>query len=184
MQMKTPRSVGVHRLPPHGFTLVELMVTLVLAGILILLAIPGFTSQWRGWQRDSATRTFTAHVQLARSAAIKTSRRVVMCSSSNGSACANSHDWSAGWIVFVDSNADNVANSSETVLASRGPLAGLTSMLASGSVRRLSFMPNGLLGSNATSVSVIPLGGTSVLTNEITINRVGRAYVKSKKQEA
>ena len=63
--------------PAQGFTLVELMVTLALAALLTLIAVPSFIHQLRGWQRDSATRAFTAHIQLARSTAIKTSRRVV-----------------------------------------------------------------------------------------------------------
>lgn len=163
----------------RGFTLVELMVTLALAAMLLTLAIPSVTNQLRGWQRDSATKAFTAHVQLARSEAIKTSRRVVMCSSSNGAACANSNNWRSGWLVFVDSNGNGNIDAGETVLVSRGASSGLTSMLASGNVQRLAFMPNGLMASNATTLQVIPTGNASIQINEVTVNRIGRAYARA-----
>ncbi len=163
----------------RGFTLVELMVTLALAAVLLMLAIPSFTNQLRGWQRDSATKAFTAHVQLARSEAIKTSRRVVMCSSANGAACANSNEWRSGWLVFVDANSNGNIDAGETVLVSRGTSTGLTSMLTSGNVQRLAFMPNGLMASNATTLQVIPTGSVSIQMNEVTVNRIGRAYAKA-----
>lgn len=168
----------------RGFTLVELMVTLVLAAILMLLAIPSFTHQLRGWQRDSATKAFTAHVQLARSEAIKTSRRVVMCSSTNGTACANTNEWCTGWIVFVDSDVDGTLDTGETVLVSRGAFTGLVSMQASGNIQRMVFMPNGLMASSATSLKVIPTGSSTLKLNEVRVNRIGRAYVKAKDQGA
>ncbi|WP_157085085.1 GspH/FimT family pseudopilin [Hydrogenophaga palleronii] len=168
----------------RGFTLVELMVTLLIATILLMLAIPSFTNQLRGWQRDSATKAFTAHVQLARSEAIKTSRRVVMCSSSNGTSCANSNEWRNGWLVFVDSNGNGSINNGETVIASRGASTGLTSMLSSGNVRQLVFMPNGLMASNATTLQVIPTGSIAIQMNEVAVNRIGRAYVRAIARES
>lgn len=174
----------LHASTNKGFTLVELMVTLALMGVLMTLAVPAFTSQLRGWQRDSATKAFTTHIQLARSEAIKTSRRVVMCSSTNGTTCASSDEWQAGWIVFIDVNANNTADAAETVLASRGAFTGLVSMRASGNVQRLAFLPNGLMASTFTTVSVIPSGGSALRMNEVTVNRIGRAYVTAKDQKA
>lgn len=168
----------------RGFTLVELLVTLVLSAILVVLAIPSFTNQLREWQRDSATKAFTAHVQLARSEAIKTSRRVVMCSSTDGSDCADSNDWSTGWIVFVDANGDGSHDEGETVLGSRGAATGLTSMQASDDVQSLAFLPNGLLASGATRLQVIPAGSNALKMNEVSVNRIGRTHVKAKDQEA
>lgn len=158
------------------------MVTVALAAILMMLAIPSFTNQLRGWQRDSATKALTAHLQLARSEAIKTSRRVVMCSSTNGTACAESVEWSTGWIVFIDGDGDEALGTGETTLVSRGASTGLASMKSG--IKSLSFMPNGLLASNPSSFEVIPLGRGGVKFNKVTINRIGRAYVTALAQKA
>lgn len=167
--------------PVHGFTLVELMVTLALAALLTMIAIPSFTNQLRGWQRDSATKAFTAHVQLARSTSIKTSRRVVMCSSDDGKTCGNGNDWRMGWLVYVDVNNSGKLDGNDNVLANRGASTGLTTMQTSVGVQQLIFMPNGLMASNATTLSVIPLGST-VRMNQVVLNRVGRPYVRSTEQ--
>lgn len=166
-----------------GLTLVELLVTLVILGILVTLAVPSFARLLREWQRDSATKAFTAHVQLARSEAIKTSRRVVMCSSSNGTACANSNDWSTGWLVFMDLDADNTLDSGEPVLAVRGAPTGLSRMQASGNVQRMVFMPSGLTASNMTTLSIVPSGPADLKMNQVTVNRIGRTYVQTTDQE-
>lgn len=167
------------RTSQSGFTLVELMVTLALGAILASLAIPSFTSQLRGWQRDSATKTFTAHLQLARSEAIKTSRQVVICSSSDGTACADNNNWATGWIVFVDGNSDGIHDADETVLVVRGASSGLSSMTTSGNVQRLIFLPSGLLASAATTLEVKPSGSSALKMNRVTINRIGRASIKT-----
>ncbi|WP_212745054.1 GspH/FimT family pseudopilin [Hydrogenophaga sp. 2FB] len=165
----------------HGFTLVELMVTLVLAALLTMIAVPSFTNQLRGWQRDSATKAFTAHVQLARSTSIKTSRRVVMCSSTNGTTCRNSNQWHMGWLVYVDINNSGDLDANDNVLATRGASTGLSTMQTSVGVRQLTFMPNGLMASNATTLSVIPASRTLKM-NEVVLNRVGRPYIRSTDQ--
>ncbi|QHE88941.1 GspH/FimT family pseudopilin [Hydrogenophaga sp. BPS33] len=168
--------------PTQGFTLIELMVTLTLAAILLAVAIPGFTNQLQGWQRDSATQAFTSHIRLARTEAIRTSRRVVMCTSADGSSCAKDTVWQTGWIVFVDVDGNDALNTGDHVLATRGVSSGLRSMQTNGNVQRLVFMPNGLMASNATTLEVIPTG-SAVRTNEVTVNRVGRAYVTSADQK-
>jgi type IV fimbrial biogenesis protein FimT len=181
-----PSNHPARRFRPHsfaGFTLVELMVTLSIAAILITLAVPSFTRQLREWQRDSATKAFTAHVQLARSEAIKTSRRVVMCSS-NGTTCANSNDWSTGWLIFMDLDANNSLDSDEPILSVRQAPSGLSQMQTSGNVQRMVFMPNGLTASNPTTMSIIPSGPSDLKQNQVTVNRIGRTYVRTTDQES
>lgn len=168
----------------RGFTLVETLVTITLLGLLLMMAVPAFVNQLRAWQRDSVTTAFTAHVRMARSEAIKSSRRVVMCSSSNGSSCAQSDDWSTGWLVFVDADADGAVDEGENILAIRAAATGLQRMATSGSVKSLSFMPNGLMASSATKVTVIPTGSKELRQNEITINRIGRTFVTATAQKA
>lgn len=167
----------------RGFTLVELLVTIVILAILSMLGIPSFTKFLREWQRDSVSRELMTAVQTARAEAIKSSRKVVLCPSSNGTSCANGSDWKGGWLAFVDTDGDEALDSGERLIAVRSSAANVSSMSGSDSVTKLVFLPNGLTGSAATTIAVIPNGGTALKLNEIAVNRVGRATLTSKEQE-
>ncbi|MDP1900257.1 MAG: GspH/FimT family pseudopilin [Rubrivivax sp.] len=108
-------------MPPvrsHGFTLIELMVTVAVAGILLALAGPGFREAIHANRLGSAANELVAAVQLARAEAIRSNRRVTLCRSADGSACdATSSTW-PGWILFVDTNADGVRAAAEPVIKS------------------------------------------------------------------
>jgi type IV fimbrial biogenesis protein FimT len=156
-----------------GFTLIEALVSVSLLSIVIGLALPNFNTQMAKWHRDSATRAFVDHLQLARAIAIKTSRRVVVCSSEDGVNCTDSTnaDWSAGWLIFRDENANKTLDPTDTVIAVAGARPGITSFSSSNHVRRFDFLPSGLMASGMSSMVVTPTSGTPL---RIIVNRVGR----------
>lgn len=96
-----------------GFTLVELMVTIAVAGVLLALAVPGFQRYVLDAKRSEVVNELVNSFQLARSEAIRRGQEVGICASSNGTACSsNSTDWSQGWMVFL--NADPIADTAPT----------------------------------------------------------------------
>ena len=178
----SPKPANSHQ---QGFTLVELVVTIALLTILTTLAIPSFSEMLRQWRRDSATRELTTSLQLARSEAIKTSRQIVICPSTNGTACAAGTEWSTGWMVFVDDGAGTSANANnqvydpnERILKMVSAQVGVATLTG---VQRLQFLPNGLMrtGANANvTFTVTPSGATSsTMVDRITVSPVGRASV-------
>ncbi len=48
----------------HGFTLIELMVTLLLFSVLMAVALPGYRGQWRASHRSEGVQALTS-LQLA-----------------------------------------------------------------------------------------------------------------------
>jgi type IV fimbrial biogenesis protein FimT len=156
-----------------GFTLVELMVTIALLAILLSLGIPAFTELLAGWQRDRATKAITAHLQLARTEAIKSTQRVVVCNSSDASTCSTSKDkeWKSGWIVFQDLNGNNQRDRAEAVLTSAPALQGIQSLSTNINNKRFVFMPTGIMASGMSTLEVIPQTGR---TQKITVSRIGR----------
>lgn len=97
-----------------GFTLVELMITLVVIGVVAAIAFPSFQSLIRSSRVATAHNELIGMVNLARNDAIRNNQGGVVCGSSNGTTCNG--QWGAGMMVFSDSDGDGVFSSSETVL--------------------------------------------------------------------
>lgn len=97
-----------------GFTLIELMVTITVMGLLLLVAVPSFNNAMLGSKLSAFANSFTASAQLARSEAIKRNAAITMCASSDGATCAGAGGWQQGWIVFNDKDGDGTINGTET----------------------------------------------------------------------
>lgn len=89
----------------QGFTLIELMVTIGIIGIMTFVAIPSLTDTFNRMAVNAAARSINTALSLARSEAVKRSRDVSICPSTSGTDCA-SDKWADGWIVFIDANGD------------------------------------------------------------------------------
>jgi type IV fimbrial biogenesis protein FimT len=86
----------MHNQPEYssGFTLIELMVTIVIAAILFGVAIPSFSSTITYSRLTSSANDLVLALNFARSEAVKRGQQVVV-----RKAGAN---WENGWQVFVD----------------------------------------------------------------------------------
>lgn len=96
----------------HGFTLVELLITILVAALLMALAIPAFHSFVENNRIISSTNELITSLAVARSEAIHRRDTVTLCSSTDTAAavptCAASASWETGWIAFTDRNANGV----------------------------------------------------------------------------
>ncbi len=101
--------------PAQGFTLIEAMVTVSIAGILLAIAIPSFQSAMNSSRLTSTTNELVAGLSQARSEAVRLNSRVSLCSSADGASCAAAGDWT-GWIVFTNPNNNASVDPGETVL--------------------------------------------------------------------
>jgi type IV fimbrial biogenesis protein FimT len=91
-----------------GFTLIELMVTLVVLGVLLAMGVPSFADLIRNSRSQAATNELVLALNAARVEAVKRGARVSLCPSVNGTSCAGTA-WQSGWIVFVDTAASDTA---------------------------------------------------------------------------
>lgn len=88
-----------------GFTVVELMVTVSIVGILLAVGLPSLQDTMDRVETNSQIKSLVASLNFSRSEAIKRGVEVSVCPSSSGTDCAVD-TWSDGWLVFVDVNDD------------------------------------------------------------------------------
>ncbi|MDZ7828338.1 MAG: GspH/FimT family pseudopilin [Halofilum sp. (in: g-proteobacteria)] len=133
-----------------GFTLVELLITLVVVGIAVSLAVPGFARFIREQQITTQTNDFLTALNIARSEALKRGGAVSVCASSDGATCSGNNDWDAGWIVFSDEAGPTPGTleggSGESLLRVHPGLEGGNTLTADGGADFVRFLGDGLAG--------------------------------------
>ena len=91
-----------------GFTLIELMVTIVLLAVLLGIGAPSFAEFIRNSRITSTANDLLAALHLARTEAIKRRAPVTVCGTSDAQAEEPECDTEsfAEWLVFVDDDGD------------------------------------------------------------------------------
>jgi type IV fimbrial biogenesis protein FimT len=104
--------------PARGFTILELMITIAVAGVLAAVAIPNMRDFIRNGRLTAVANDLQRSAQIARSEAIKRQRNVVVCASDDPSSAtpACSYDAFSGWIVFQDTNSNWQFDEDELVI--------------------------------------------------------------------
>lgn len=101
----------------RGFSMVELVVTLAVAGILLASAIPSFQSVIRSNRVSAQANELITAFTLARSEAVKRNGTIAVCSADTSvSPPVCGTDWAAGTMVFADADADGVQDAGEEVV--------------------------------------------------------------------
>lgn len=155
---------AISRYPASGFTLLELMVTMVVLAVLIGIAVPTLGDATLSGKLTASANDLVAGVAMGRSEAIKRNAVTSLCVSSDGASCG-SGGWEQGWIVI----------SGSTVIQKHS--AAPTGFKVTSSVARIDFQPSGV-GNTQASITVCRAAPT-VGTHErvVNVSATGRAYV-------
>lgn len=175
-----------------GFTLIELMITVAIAAIVLTIGVPSFRTTILNNTRVAQVNEFVGVLNLARSEAIKTGFRVVICRSSDGATCTanTSGVWESGWLVFADLNRngafDPASPDNEKLLKVQGALANNFTLRTSGNFTQwIGYLPNGVsegntgLISGAETFNLCDSRGVDQ-ARFIEINSTGRMRVREK----
>ncbi|KTS74844.1 peptidase [Pseudomonas oryzihabitans] len=124
----------------YGFTLIETMVAIAILAIVISIAAPSFTRMLQSNRAAVLSNELVGALQIARSEALKRRTNVQLCPrNAAGSDCANSSDWSVGWLLIARVTVNNAVNT--LVLRSWEPITGGT---LTGPVNGVTYQSNGL----------------------------------------
>lgn len=179
--MRHQQVAGTIQCGGRGFTLIELMVTLSIAIILLVLAVPSLEDASLTTKFSAQSNALLASLQLARSEAIKRNARVVVCKTADWTAtnpaCTTSGGWEQGWFIFHDVNNDANRGTTETIMERHQPLAAGFSLTGNLYVKDyISFNPSG----STLSPNGFPQNGTLTLCRSLpTVSSQGKQIVIS-----
>ena len=156
---------------PHGFTLVELMVTMAVIGILAVVAVPGMTALINNSRLSAQSEELVSSLQLARAEAVRRNARVTVCPSTDGATCASSSTWS-GWVIR---GRDNVNGVDDVIRSNR--VSG--SVQISGPAAGIVFKPSGLI--DAQQVVTVCMPTTNPTYNQRSLTVMISGVVSSSK---
>lgn len=109
-----------------GFTLLEMIAVLGIAGIVMAMAIPSFNDMIRRNRLTTYANEFVTALNIARSESVKRGVNVSVrkndstssssCPATYIAGCTATYWSSCGWSVFVDNNANGTCDTGEDVL--------------------------------------------------------------------
>lgn len=166
----------------RGFTLIEAVICLAIAGIILGVAVPALKDAIAR-SRASATRAeLLASWTVAVGHAAITGTEVVLCPSA-GTGCRNSFDWSEGWIAFADLDGNRRRAPGETLVHVADALHETVRLRSTTGRRRLVVQPNGgNAGSNVTFTLCDSRGEEEAVT--LVLANSGRLRAGTPKRKA
>ncbi|MFA5940627.1 MAG: GspH/FimT family pseudopilin [Sinimarinibacterium sp.] len=134
----------------HGYTAIELLVTIAVLAIVTAFAVPGMTALVVRNRLAAQANEFVGALNYARSEAVTRGQAVALCpAQAPYAACANSSSWTGGWVVFADAGVANAIDDAADVLRVFDELQG-GSTLNSHQVQVVRYLPNGFLDTVAS----------------------------------
>ena len=145
----------------RGFTLIELMVTITLLGILISLSLPSFTT----WIRNSQVRTVSEALQTglrtAQAEAVRRNRQVVMSFTNDANPTLNPITVANGKNWSIQTVASPFINNNVTEFVRAGLLTDVASGVSiTGAPKAICFNADGRLMAPTGSAATADCAGT------------------------
>jgi type IV fimbrial biogenesis protein FimT len=191
-----PDPVNLSRSPAHsrsalgekGFTLIELIIAITIAGILAALALPSFQRTIRSNRGVTDANSMLSLTTLARSTAIERDGYTVLCinTSSTTPACSTTAGatWDQGILLFIDANNNGTYESAtDTLIRNEVPFSSsstITYSTASSStaLTALSFNGQGQLNTaNGAGHFDVKPANTTTGERYVVVKQIGRVAV-------
>jgi type IV fimbrial biogenesis protein FimT len=164
----------------HGFTMIELLMTITVAGILLGIAMPAFRSFVLNDRDIGQINSLVSSLNYARSEAIKLASPtgITVCPSALGLACdPGSTAWSLGWIVIDTNAADCAPAAACTPLQTVPALAGSNTVTpVGGAATGITFSSSGLVAGPPGTTLTIRVCDTrgAAYARDVEVNATGR----------
>lgn len=155
-----------------GFTLIELMITLLIAAIALAVALPQLGSISNQVNFSSIQQNLVSSLILTRSEAVKRGVPTIICASTDDSTCSvTPANWSDGWMIYADQNNSGVYESASDDLI-RAQRVDSIANITFGRSNPVTFLGDGTVTSPSTGSFKIcdPRGSTVVRGINISLS--------------
>lgn len=156
----------------HGFTLVELIFTLAILGVLMSISAPALGRLIHDAHSRATRSALIASLSLARMTAVAAQRAVVVCPSGDHAVCDDSLWWQSGWIVFEDANRNNRRDADERLLEVVGAQSGVAVDTSAGR-KYVRYRPDGSASGTDLTYTICDRRGAEAAA-AIVVNNPGR----------
>lgn len=155
----------------QGFTLLELLVTLVIAIVLVAMGAPAMTDLVDRMRAEDAVSRWQADLTYARQAAATYNTVVTVCPIAADNTCAK--DWSSGYHIFMDSDDNAAVDEGDEVLHRRSAIDQRDHTLASDGMTVIRFDTEGFT-QNPGALVYCPSDVNSELSLGLVIRSTGQ----------
>lgn len=158
----------------NGFSLIDLIVSLAIAGILFGAGLPSFYSLLERHNTTLAINKMVGAINYTRINAVTSGNTVTLCPRTEVLDCGK--DWSLGAIVFRDLNSNGKIDGNETVLRvfDKFKTQSKATWVSFGSNNYLRFRADGTTIGQNGSFTYCPPNKNEKFAHQIIINRTGR----------
>jgi type IV fimbrial biogenesis protein FimT len=138
-----------------GFTLIEAITVMTVAGVLLAIGVPSFKYVTTANRMSSDVNGLLGDLQFARAEAIKEGQPVTVCpTADNGVSCANVTTWQTGWMVFVDNGVTGTVDGNDVVLRIQAPFTNQEQMQADQGLTYVNFNREGFVSNAPNPVTI------------------------------
>lgn len=136
----------MNRKKQRGFTIYELMITMLIIGVILTLGIPNLAEFTQNSRLTATSNDLHSSFQFARSEAARSKSNITICASANSldPAAACGGTFNDGWIIFVDTNGDLVRGGGENILRAHPAVASGVTITTNANSNYFSFAGTGL----------------------------------------
>jgi len=96
-----------------GFTLYELLITVLVIGVIVTIGIPNMVEFASNSRITATSNDLMSAFMLGRSEATRAREEVTVCASADGATCGAGATFDDGWILFVDIDGDGVVDAGD-----------------------------------------------------------------------
>lgn len=149
-----------------GFTLLELVTVMLIAGILASIGTASFRYVTTSNRIASEINGLLGDMQFARSQAVKSGNPVTVCpvTIANPTTCAANSTWTGGWIVFLDLNGNGTVDTADLIIRTQKSISPDTLASSSANFKEIIFNREGFGSNGLTSWATVTLDSNPVNT--------------------